>query len=136
MMKFEYDLKDHQGLMTEIHINKKMVKMLGFEPKDFYHLHFTNLGFLLFFRSNNWISFYKKLLVFIYETKNKSMRLDTDDFYCVNSKGKKVVGNFLLVKQKIIVGEIPTEEIYFSFIHDDQDNESDMVSSQTFWDEE
>ena len=94
MMKFEYDLKDHQGLMTEIHINKKMVKMLGFEPKDFYHLHFTNLGFLLFFRSNNWISFYKKLLVFIYETKNKSMRLGTDDFYCVNSKGKKVVGNF------------------------------------------
>jgi hypothetical protein len=44
MIKFEYDASHRRSLISEIHINEKLVSMLGLTRKQFLHTDSTNLG--------------------------------------------------------------------------------------------
>jgi hypothetical protein len=69
---------------------------------------------LNYFRTDDLVGFHSKLLNFIASTERGSVMLTTDEFYCVNAKGDRVKGNFLLIKEKKIVRKIPTDDIYLS----------------------
>jgi hypothetical protein len=114
MVKFEYDLSHSKSLISEIHINQKLVFMLGLTRKEFLHSDSTNFGQLNYFRTDDLVGFHRKLLNFIASTERGSVMLTTDEFYCVNAKGDRVKGNFLLIKEKKIVRKIPTDDIYLS----------------------
>ena len=117
MIKFQYDLLNEKSLISEIHMNDKMIKLIGLCVQDFWRLNFTDLECLKFFKTRNWSSFYEKLLEFIYQDKTENMRLNNNDFYLVNSSGDKVSGIFVIIKQKNVQKNgVTIEEIYFVFI--------------------
>lgn len=132
MIRFQYALNESNGLITEIHINKKLVSMLKIQNSDFLQLGLSNLGSLQYFRSDNSVGFYCKLLNFISTTCKRSLKLESDEFYCVDRNERRIAGNFLLIKEKRISGGIPMEDIYFSYINDDSENLNDVVSSEDF----
>lgn len=114
MIKFEYDMSHSKSLISEIHINQKLVFMLGLTRKEFLHSDSTNFGQLKYFRTDDLVGFHSKLLNFIASSERGSVMLTANEFYCVNAKGDRVKGNFLLIKEKKIVRKIPTDDIYLS----------------------
>jgi hypothetical protein len=114
MIKFEYDMSRSKSLISEIHINQKLVFMLGLTRKEFLHSDSTNFGQLKYFRTDDLVGFHSKLLNFIASSERGSVMLTAHEFYCVNAKGDRVKGNFLLIKEKKIVRKIPTDDIYLS----------------------
>jgi hypothetical protein len=53
MIKFEYDPCKSKSLISEIHINLKLVSMLGLSRKEFLHKDSSNLGQLKYFRTDD-----------------------------------------------------------------------------------
>ena len=95
MLKFQYNAKSEGNLMTEVHVNMQMIRLLGFDAHTQFHsIKYLNLNKLSFFRTNNWMQFYSKLMNFITTTGHKGFYLDKEDLFCVKSNGKRVQEEF------------------------------------------
>jgi len=130
MIRYRYDLGANNGVLSELHINKKLITMLKIMTEEYLHLNSTNFGGLKYFRSDNSVGFYCKLLNFISKNDKRSMKLESDEFYCVDKNGNRIAGCFLLIKEKRIVDRVPTEDIYFCYINDDGGEGEDLGSSE------
>ena len=93
MLKFRYNFTKSADLISEIHVNKKMVEMIGFKPK-FFQLNFLKLDCMSFFRTKDWIQLYSKVMDIISSDDHVSIRLDPDEFYCMTYNGIKIKAEF------------------------------------------